>query len=74
MVVWQAESVAGNIPTGSEPQKVGEWRVGVVRLGREDGVDGGIGMVDVCGVLGNELGQVVLVGRHVAEPGHDVKG
>ena len=70
----RAEGVFGDEPAWRED---GEVYVGGAFDGRgrgEDGVDGGVGVVEADGVDGVEAGHVVLVGRVVAVPGHDVDG
>ena len=58
--VGKAEGVGCHIPSWAEPEKIGERSIGVAGLGGQDGVDGGIGVVDAGCVLGGELGKVIL--------------
>lgn len=60
MEIRETKGVRGDIPTWTEPEKVGQRRVGVSRLGGQDGVDRRISVVDSSAVLRGELGQVVL--------------
>jgi hypothetical protein len=58
--VGEAESVGCYIPSGAEPEEVGERGVGVAGFGGQDGVDRWVCVVDAGRVLGCELGKVVL--------------
>ena len=58
--VGEAEGVGCYIPSWAEPEEVGERSVGVAGFGGQDGVDGGVSVVDAGRVLGGELGKVIL--------------
>jgi hypothetical protein len=58
--VRQPERVRGHIPARAEPEEVGQGRVGVARLRRQDTIDRRVGVIDGRGVLRGEFGQVVL--------------
>jgi hypothetical protein len=58
--VGEAEGVGCYIPSGAEPEEVGERGVGIAGFGGQDGVDGRVCVVDAGCVLGGKLGKVVL--------------
>ena len=58
--VWQTKRVGCHVPSRSEPEEVGQRSIRVSRLGCQDTVHGWIGVIDRCGILRGEFGEVVL--------------
>ncbi|EHL02786.1 hypothetical protein M7I_1123 [Glarea lozoyensis 74030] len=57
----ETEGVGSDVPAGPEPEEIREGDGGVGGWRGEDGVDGGIGVIDRGAVLGGEFCEVVLV-------------
>ncbi len=70
----RAEGVFSHDPAWGEDGEVDVGGAGNLAGRGEDGVDGGVGVVEADGVDAVEAGEVVLEGRVVAVPGDDVEG
>jgi hypothetical protein len=58
--IREAKGIRGNVPTGPEPEEIRERDRGVGGWRGEDGVDGGVGVVNGGAVLRGEFREVVL--------------
>lgn len=60
MEIWETEAVACGIPARTEPEEIGEGRVGIPGSRGQHCVYGRVGVVDGSRVLRREFGKVVL--------------
>ncbi len=60
MEIRETEGVGSDVPAGSEPEEIGQGGVGITGSSGQNGVDGGVGMVDAGAILGGEFREVVL--------------
>ena len=69
----RAEGVLGNHPARREDGEVAVGGAGNIRRRAQHGVDRWVGVIEGDGVDAVEEGEIVLVGRVVAVPRHDVE-